>query len=487
MKNVLYLSSEAYPFIKTGGLADVAGSLPNALLKLGHEVRLLLPAYPEVLKKVTKSKKRAITSYYHLPVEIIETRLPGTNVVCWLVNCPAAFDRPGGPYLDENGNEWQDNALRFTIFCHTAVDIALNNLALDWQPDIVHCNDWQSGLVPALLSLHKQRPATVFTIHNLAYQGVFEQQAFNDLSLPPLLWHMDGVEFYGKFSFLKAGLAFADKINAVSPTYAKEILQPENGYGLDGLLNHRADDLKGILNGIDDKYWNPGTDSLIAKKYNRRSLDKKSQNKTALQEQLTLPVDESIPLIGMVSRLVSQKGLDIILQSLSKILSMPLQLVILGTGELHYEMQLSKWAKDHPNMMSVTIGYDESLAHQVEAGSDIYLMPSIFEPCGLNQLYSLRYGTLPVVTAVGGLADTVVDANEENIKNTTANGFVLTGYSSAALCAAIKRALGIYRQPETWRQLQVAAMSCDFSWKTSAGNYILLYEEALEKNRHQVN
>lgn len=484
MSNVLYISSEAYPLIKTGGLADVAGSLPNALLKQGQDVRLLIPAYPEVLKKATKCKIRAHTSYYHLPVEIIETRLPGTNVIAWLVNCPAVFDRPGGPYLDKNGNEWPDNGLRFTVFCHAAVDIALGKLELNWQPDIVHCNDWQSGLVPALLSLHKNRLATIFTIHNLAYQGVFDQQTFNDLSLPPLLWHMDGVEFYGKFSFLKAGLAYADKINAVSPNYAREILQPDNGYGLDGLLNHRVDDLSGILNGIDEKHWNPGTDTLIVQKYNRRSLGKKNQNKTALQKQLSLTVDDSIPLLGMVGRLVSQKGLDIILQSLPEILSMPIQLAILGTGELHYEMQLSKWAESHSAKMSVTIGYDESLAHQIEAGSDIYLMPSIFEPCGLNQLYSLRYGTLPVVTAVGGLADTVVDATEENIKNHTANGFLLTEHSSSALYEAIKRAIGLYGQQNSWRQMQATAMSSDFSWKSSAENYIRLYNEALNKIRH---
>ncbi|MEJ2141288.1 MAG: glycogen synthase GlgA [Gammaproteobacteria bacterium] len=484
MSNVLYVSSEAYPFIKTGGLADVAGSLPNALRKQGQDVRLLLPAYPEVLKKVTKSKRRAVTSYYHLPVEIIETRLPGTSVVTWLVNCPAVYDRPGGPYLDENGDEWPDNALRFTIFCHAAVDIALGKLELTWQPDIVHCNDWQSGLVPALLSLHKKRPATIFTIHNLAYQGVFDHQAYADLSLPPLLWHMDGVEFYGNFSFLKAGLAYADKINAVSPTYAKEILEPDNGYGLDGLLNHRIDDLSGILNGIDVKHWNPGTDSFIVQKYNRRTLSKKRLNKTALQEQLSLPVDEAIPMIGMVGRLVSQKGLEIILQSLPDVMSMPIQLVILGTGELHYEMLLSEWADSFPEKMNVTIGYNESLAHQIEAASDIYLMPSVFEPCGLNQLYSLRYGTLPLVTPVGGLADTVVNASEKNIKNQTANGFVLNNNSSSALCSTIQSALRLYDRQETWLQIQLTAMSRDFSWATSADNYIQLYKKALEKTRH---
>ena len=484
MSEILYISSEAYPLVKTGGLADVAGSLPNALLKQGQDVRLLLPAYPEVLNKITKNKKVAVTSYYHLPVEIIETRLPGTNVVTLLINCPAVYDRPGGPYIDEHGNEWPDNALRFSIFCHAAVDIALNKLGLGWQPDIVHCNDWQSGLVPALLSLHDDRPATVFTIHNLAYQGVFDHQSYADLSLPPQLWHMDGVEFYGNFAFMKGGLAYADKINAVSPTYAKEILEPENGYGLDGLLNHRADDLSGILNGIDEKQWNPGTDTLIDQKYNRRSLDKKSLNKTALQEQLSLPVDTSIPMIGMVGRLVSQKGLDIIIQSLPEILKLPMQLVILGTGDLHYEMQLSEFAESYSTKIQVIIGYDEALAHKVEAASDIYLMPSIFEPCGLNQLYSLRYGTLPIVTPVGGLADTVIDASDENIENQTANGFVLNEQSASALYLTINRALSLYNQPTTWRKIQNTAMNGDYSWNASALNYLKLYKEALDKIRH---
>ena len=484
MSKILYISSEAYPLIKTGGLADVAGSLPNALLKQDQDIRLLLPAYPSVLKNINKSKIIAVTSYYHLPVEIIESRLPGTKVTVWVVNCPAAFDRPGGPYSDEHGSEWQDNALRFTIFCHAAVDISLNKLELNWKPDIVHCNDWQTGLVPALLSLHKKRPATVFTIHNLAYQGVFDHQTYADLHLPPLLWHMEGVEFHGNFSFIKGGLAYADKITAVSPNYAKEILEPDNGYGLDGLLKKRIEDLTGILNGIDEKHWNPGTDELIIQKYNRRCLSKKAVNKMALQEQFSLPVDETTPMIGMVSRLVSQKGLDIILQSLSKLICMRVQLVILGTGEIHYEMQLSDWANKYPDKMSVTIGYNEALAHQIEAGSDLYLMPSKFEPCGLNQLYSLRYGTLPIVTPVGGLADTVVDANEETIDNQTANGFVLEEQSSLALLSTIRRALNLYIVQPTWQQLQNTAMSSDFSWKSSAENYIRLYKEVLKKRRH---
>ncbi len=481
MRRILYISSEAFPLIKTGGLADVAGSLPAALLKQSQDVRLLLPAYKEVLQKTSKRKVLAETSYYNLPVKIIKTRLPGTNVIVWLVDCPAVFDRPGGPYTDHRGRPWHDNALRFAILCHAAVDIALNKLKLKWKPNIVHCNDWQSGLVPALLSLHKKRPATIFTIHNLAYQGLFDQRTFKELHLPDQLWHMGGLEFHGKMSFVKGGLAYADKITAVSPNYAHEILQPEYSYGLNGLLRHRKKHLSGILNGINEKNWNPGTDIYLSQKYNRRSLNKKSLNKTALQKKLSLPIDTSIPMLGMVSRLVEQKGLEIILQSLAILMHKPVQIVILGTGETHYEIQLHKWAKLYPKRFKVILGYDETLAHQIEAASDMFLMPSIFEPCGLNQLYSLRYGTLPIVTAVGGLADTVFDANKNNITKGCANGFVLKKKSALSLISTIEKAMAFYQNPDKWRQLQINAMSGDFSWQSSATHYIKLYKQTLKK------
>ena len=481
MNKVLYITSEAFPLIKTGGLADVAGSLPVALFKQSQDVRLLLPAYPEVISKISRSKVLTTHSYYGLQVKIIETRLPGSNVLVWLVDCPAVFDRPGGPYIDQHGEVWDDNALRFTILCNAAVDIALDHLKLNWKPDIVHCNDWQTGLVPALLSLHKDRPATVFTIHNLAYQGNFDYQTFTDLHLPDELWHMEGLEFYNQLSFMKGGLAYADKINAVSPNYAKEILQPEFGYGQDGLLRTRQKDLSGIINGIDEKYWNPGTDNLITQKYNRRTLNKKVQNKTALQKQLSMPIDENIPMIGMVSRLVEQKGLDIILQSLDELIKLDVQIVILGTGDIHYEIKLSELANKQPDKLKVIIGYSEELAHRIEAASDIYLMPSTFEPCGLNQLYSLRYGTLPIVTAVGGLVDTVTDTNKESIANKTANGFIISEPTTESLVTKIIQILKIYKDSNTWRQLQDNAMRFDSSWTTSADRYIKLYKQALKK------
>lgn len=481
MSSILFVSSEVFPLIKTGGLADVAGSLPVALQNKSEDIRILMPAYPEVISKIGKHKVIASLTYYNLTVSIIETRLPGSNVKVWLVDCPSVYDRSGGPYADQHGQPWEDNALRFTILCHAAVDIGLNKLALNWQPDIVHCNDWQSGLVPALLSLHNDRPATIFTIHNLAYQGNFSEQTFNDLHLPKELWHMEGLEFYGQFSFIKGGIVYADKINTVSPTYAQEILKPEFGYGLDGLLQSRSQHLYGILNGIDEKHWNPGTDKLITQKYNHRSLNKKVINKISLQEQFSLPVSENTLLVGMIGRMVEQKGLDIILQSLDGLTTRPVQLVILGTGDTHYELRLSEWASRYPRKIKVIIGYNEDLAHKIEAASDLFLMPSTFEPCGLNQMYSLRYGTLPVVTKVGGLADTVVNAEPSNIKNDTANGFVLAHKTADGLLDAIDQALVLYNDSRTWQQLQKNAMRFDSSWQTSAENYIHLYQLAIDQ------
>ncbi len=486
MSNILYVTSEAFPLIKTGGLADVAGSLPIALAEQSEDIRLVLPAYPQVMQQVTDTKPLASGIYYNLEVTLLETQLPNSNVPVWLVHCPAIFDRPGSPYMNSAGQPWHDNALRFAVFCKVAVDIAMNRLNLKWQPDVVHCNDWQSGLIPALLQPLKQRPATVFTIHNLAYQGLFDYQTFIDLELPSALWHPEGLEFYHQLSFIKGGLVYADRINTVSPTYADEILQPEFGNGLSGLLQHRQGRLCGILNGIDHTVWNPATDPHLAAHYDTTTLDQKRVNKTALQKQFNLPIDAKIPLVGMISRMVEQKGLDIILQAMEKIMTMPLQLIILGTGDMHYEMELMKWSQQYPDRIKVIVGYNEPLSHQIEGGSDLFLMPSAFEPCGLNQLYSLRYGTLPIVRNVGGLADTVVAANKQNLANATANGFVVPAQSAPALVATLKQALTLYKRPKVWRQLQLTAMKGDFSWQRSAKHYRELYQQAMA-DRDQIN
>ncbi len=478
--DILFISSEAYPLIKTGGLADVAGSLPIALQQQGQQVRLLLPAYQSILQQLDERTVVATTRHYELDVQVLETTLPGSDIPVWLVDCPSLFDRPGNPYINADGQTWPDNALRFALFAQVAVDIALNRIGLDWRPDLVHCNDWQTALVPALLSTFLQRPATLFTIHNLAYQGLFDAKVFFDLGLPGGLWGMYGLEFHGNFSFIKGGLVYADRINTVSPTYAQEIQRPAFGYGLDGLLQHRRNRLSGILNGIDTEVWNPATDQNLAVNYDIQSLSEKPGNKTALQQQLGLPVDKDTPMIGMISRLVEQKGLPIILDAMQKVLQLPLQIVILGSGEKAYEQALQDWAQQQPDKLQVIIGYDEKLSHQIEAAADMYLMPSQFEPCGLNQLYSLRYGNLPLARNVGGLADSVIDANADNIERHSANGFIVTENSADTLLSTLQRALNVWRDQALWRQLQINAMTPDRSWQASAKRYIELYDQAID-------
>ena len=481
MNKVLFVSSEAYPLIKTGGLADVAGSLPRALIKQGLDVRLLLPAYPAVLEKISNPKIINEQVHYGQTVQLLETRLPGTRVTVWLVNCPAAFDRPGTPYVDENGKEWPDNAFRFALFSQVATNIAMDYCQLSWVPDVVHCNDWQSALVPALLSIHKKRPATIFTIHNLSYQGIFNKKTFSDLHLPQQLWTLHSLEFHDRLSFIKGGLVHADRITTVSPTYAEEIQTPEFGYGLNELLLYRKGKLSGIINGIDTDVWNPGTDACLTQKYNKRSLGKKTGNKISLQTELGLPNEQHTPLLGMVGRLVEQKGVDTILDALLALLQLPVQIVMLGTGEQHFESRLTQLANQFPDKLKIIIGYDECLSHRIEAASDIYLMPSKFEPCGLNQLYSLRYGTLPIVRNVGGLADTVNNATKESINNRTATGFYVADNDPTSLISSVKFAIKLYEDPITWNQLQLNAMSQDFSWEKSAEKYIDLYTETINK------
>lgn len=480
MNKILFVASEAYPFIKTGGLGDVAGSLPRALQKSKQDVRLLLPGYRSVLAQIKTPHVVAETFHYGHKIRIIETPLPNSRVKTWLVDCPAAFDRPGNPYVDATGHEWADNAFRFALFCLVAVDIALNRCDIGWQADVVHCNDWQTALIPALLDGYTQRPATLFTIHNMAYQGLFPKQTFFDLGLPATLWHPDGVEFYDQFCFIKGGLAYADYINTVSPTYAREIQLAEFGYGLDGLLRHRSDRMSGILNGIDNDTWNPGSDLHIQYRYNKQTLKNKSLNKTELQTALKLPIDANIPMIGMISRMVEQKGFDTLIGALPELVKWPLQLVILGNGQSYYQTTLTEWAQHYPNKIHVRIGYDETLSHRIEAASDLYLMPSLFEPCGLNQLYSLRYGTLPVVRNVGGLADSIVDTTPASIADNTATGFFITDNLPATLIQVLQEALQLYQNPQLWRQLQVNAMNQDFSWLRSAEEYLKLYQLARE-------
>jgi len=486
MRKVLFACSEVYPLIKTGGLADVAGSLPPALCELKHDVRIILPAYTEALEAIGKTRCMARLTLIQGEVRILMGTMPNSQVKVWLVDYPPFFDRPGNPYTGPDNKPWHDNADRFALFCRVIVEIVMKRSRLKWQPDIVHCHDWQTGLVPALLSLEENPPATVFTIHNLAYQGLFPYSTFLALGLSENLWSYDALEFHEKLSFIKGGLVFADQITAVSPTYAREIQAPEFGYGLEGLLQHRSDCLTGILNGIDVDAWNPESDIYIAKHYSVRQVEMKQGNKKALQQTFGLPERSDIPLLGLIGRLVYQKGIDIVLQAIHELMKIPVQLVILGTGELEYEQALQKFAGQYPETISVYSGYNEGLAHQIEAGADMFLMPSRFEPCGLNQLYSLRYGTLPIVRNVGGLADTVNDANEANLLSGKANGVVFSGDQGWDLAQAVQRALTLYDDKLTWKKLQITAMWRDSSWDHSAQEYIRLYDQVFNANKKRL-
>ncbi|MFC1747587.1 glycogen synthase GlgA [Pseudomonadota bacterium] len=481
-KKVLFVSSEAHPLIKTGGLGDVAGSLPAAIKALKQDIRIIMPAYRQTLRKVEKLQLVSV-QMEGVPetVRLFEGRFPGSTVKLWLVDSPAHFDRNGGPYLDELGNDWEDNAERFATFARAVVAVATNQAQLDWQPDVVHCNDWQTGLVPSLLSLHHQRPATVFTVHNLAYHGYYPTEEFQNLDLPHALWGIHGMEFYGGLSYIKGGLTYSDIINTVSPTYAKEILTDHFGYGLEGLLAHRGDRLVGILNGVDYKEWNPATDPHLKHHFDKKETEGKAKNKRALQSHFGLPKKSDTPLLGLVGRLVEQKGIDMVLDIIPHLVESDTQLVVLGTGDKRFEQALNQAAKAYPHNIGVHAGYSEAMAHQIEAGADMFLMPSRFEPCGLNQIYSLRYGTVPIVRKTGGLADTVVDASDDNLAKGIATGFQFEHANSDGLWWATHRAITIYRdQPKQWQKMMLCGMKQDFSWKQSAKHYLELYERALQ-------
>jgi len=485
MSKILFVTSEAIPLIKTGGLADVSGALPIALNTLGNDVHLMLPAYPQAKSKIKNPTTVAQLYVPGLPgtVNLIQGQLPNSQVNVLLVDYPPAFEREGNPYLDQQGEPWIDNAERFALLARAAQRVALNDAGLNWQPDVVHCNDWQTGLIPALLHDESPRPATLFTIHNLAYQGLFPAETFKALALNDALWSPTALEFYGQLSFIKGGLVFADRITTVSPNYAKEIQTPEFGCGLQGLLRYRANVLSGIVNGIDQSVWDPQADPLIPHNYGLEQMQYKTDNKAHLQKHFNLPVSVDHMLIGFIGRLVEQKGIDLIHNIIDRIAALPIQLVILGTGEKRFETALSQAAKKYPKQVGVMIGYDEALAHQIEAGADAFLMPSRFEPCGLNQLYSLRYGTLPIVHNVGGLADSVTDATQGNINQKRATGVVFYKPTEQALFEAIQRAYDLYNNPQLWTEIVTTGMHKQVGWEDSAKQYITLYQAAIEARR----
>jgi len=472
---VLFATSEAYPLAKTGGLADVSRALPAALQRHGVDVRVILQLREA---RVTARLNPALGVEDGL---VVSGFFPDCDIQAYLVSSAGLFGRDGGLYQDANGQDWPDNAHRFAFFSKIVTDIALGRTDINWAPDVVHANDWHTGLVPLLLSQEEgTRPHSIFTTHNMAFQGNFAAEGLSEFALDKY-----DVEFYGRVSFLKAGLAYADRVTTVSPTYAKEILTAEYGCGLEGVLQQRGSDFTGILNGIEEQLWNPATDPWIEANYNAANYSGKRLCKQALQGDLSFPILADTPLVGFVSRLTEQKMADTLVEILPWVAEQNLQLVVVGEGDRTIEAQLQNFAQKHPDKISVTIGYDEQLAHKLQAGADILLSPARFEPCGLTQLYALRYGTLPVVRRTGGLADTVVDANNHTISDRTASGFVFDNPDAPSMIDALLRALTLYRDHLHWRILQLQAMTRSFSWDKSAAAYMALYEEVTGKPSHQ--
>ena len=472
--HILFACTELTPWIKTGGLADVSGSLPQALQQAGVDVKIVLPGYKSVLDKIPPPTFVALLNLPLGSVTICRSKLADIDVL--LVNHELFTNRDGNPYMSDADRPWPDNALRFALFSQAVCEIANPSTGAESQTNIVHCNDWQTGLVPALLSLQTNTPATVFTIHNLAYQGNITMGEYSRLNLPEELLIQDGLEFWGQASFIKGGIAYADRINTVSPTYAEEITGKEFGCGMEGLLLHRRTRLSGILNGIDLQTWNPETDPHIASNYGPDSVELKVENKLDLQKQLKLKSDPDAVLFGVISRLAVQKGIDLIIAAISKLQNQNFQLVLLGSGDSKLQEQLGKLSLAYPEQIATVFGFDEKLSHKIEAGSDVFLMPSRYEPCGLNQMYSHRYATLPLVTRVGGLADTVIDYNNGL---DSANGFVIDSADANLLSEGMLKAIECFNNKSIWSQMQRNAMSADYSWAESASHYMRMYQDIL--------
>ena len=473
---ILFVASEGLPFSKTGGLADVVEALPKALVAMGHEVAVVLPRYRSTKVSAVVLPSLTIPLGDHLRFPAIAEGTVVAGVRYYFVDDPEYFDRD--QLYSTQGKDYADNAERFAEFSQAAIELAKHV----WKPDVIHCHDWQSALVPLLLrTLYAADPLlravpVVFTIHNLGYHGLFPRDVLARLGLPESLFRTNALEFYGKVNFLKAGLVYADYLTTVSRKYAQEIQTPEYGHGLDGVIRQRADRLKGILNGVDYSVWSPEHDSQIAAPYSAKDLSGKLVCKRDLLDPFGLPTDQiTRPAVGIVSRFADQKGFDLIAEVASELLREDLVLVALGTGEPKYENLFRELAGRFHEKVGVRIAYDNALAHKIEAGADIFLMPSRYEPCGLNQIYSLRYGTVPVVRATGGLDDTVEPFNPETGQGT---GFKFDAYTGAALLGSLRQALKVYKNRRVWRKLQRNGMARDFSWQASAAEYASLYELA---------
>ena len=480
---VLSVTPEFFPLVKTGGLADVAGALPLALAPLGVDVRTLLPAYPTVRAALPAAATlAALEDLFGGEARLLGARTgEGADLV--LLDAPHLYARPGNPYLGPDGKDWPDNHLRFAALSR-ATQLIGTGLLPDWRPDLVHAHDWQAGLAPAYLELAGGgRPATVLTVHNLAFQGWFPGSRLAELGLPANAFILDGVEYFGGVGFLKAGLFYADRLTTVSPTYAREIQTPEHGMSLDGLMRVRSADLVGITNGIDVDIWDPASDPNLFRRYDADDFSGKAANKAAVQERFGLERRAEPCLFCVVSRFTSQKGIDLVLAALPELLARDAQIAVLGSGEPGLEWGWTSAAAAHPGRVGYVAGYDEPLSHLMQGGSDAILVPSRFEPCGLTQLIGLRYGTLPVVARVGGLADTVVDANEAALADGVATGFQFAPVTAEALAEALRRALALFADRPAWDGMVHRAMTREVGWNRAARRYHALYRDLLAQRR----
>jgi starch synthase len=488
--SILMVAAEAHPLAKVGGLADVLGALPKALVGLGHDVRIALPHYKSIKSVKTRTEKVPGVDRVEITLGgvtrvfgVRKTRLPGAPVGVILLANDDLFGRDGIYTDPATGKDFPDNAERFVFFSRAALAAVE---AMGWQPDVIHCHDYQTGFVPAWLKTADwpagslKGAGTVYTIHNLAYQGVYPGEVGRAAGFgEELLRPMGALEFYGNVNMMKAGIVFADTVTTVSPTYAKEIQTTEFGYGLEGVLRSRAADVRGILNGADYGVWDPAVDKLIPSKYSRDSMAGKAVCRRHLVERSGLKAEAGMPLVGMVSRMVDQKGFDIVMEAMDAIMGLGVNLVVLGTGEKRYQDSLSSYAKRFRGRISVNVGFDEELAHMIEAGCDMFLMPSKYEPCGLNQLYSMRYGTIPIVRRTGGLADSVWDYDGTE----RSTGFAFEDYSARALVGAVERAAKTFASRDLWQRLVDQAMAQDFSWERSARTYQETYAAMLDRKR----
>ena len=480
---VLFVTPEIAPWMKSGGLGDVSAALPAALRAAGVDLRVLVPGFEPLLAQFRDAQH--VATFPAPGGAMAPARLLAANtahgVPLLMIDCPQYYFRRGDAYQDHLGEDWPDNDLRFGLLGRIAALIA-SARPVDWEPQIIHCNDWPAALAPVYLRYAADRRArSIMTVHNLAFQGIFPAASLARLGLPAEAMSIEGVEYYGKLSFLKGGLVYADRITTVSPTYAREIQGKELGCGLDGLLRSRAGVLTGILNGIDAETWDPGSDSSIASTYDINRIERKAENRSALRRLLGLPEEAAVPLIGVVSRLTRQKGIDLIVDIAPQLAQLPAQLAVLGTGERDLVEDLTALARAFPEKIVFKAEFNERFAHLIEAGSDMFLMPSRFEPCGLNQMYSLRYGTPPVARTTGGLADTVVDCSEMTLSAGTANGFVFTEPAAPALLETLSRAIAVWRDKNRWRELQRNGMRLDFGWRAGARRYCDLYRATVAR------